>query len=267
MQGRLSPMVHNKIQCFPWEHWQDEFAHAHALGLSLMEWTLDQERLYENPLMTVAGQARIRTLMQRHRVAVPSLTGDCFMQTPFYKALPTDRVQLLRDLQNILQSCAAIGIRYILIPLVDNGSITTDEEERLLKAGLAQVVPDLKKHAQKILFESDFAPTRLRTFMNDLSPECFGINYDSGNSAALGFDPDEEFVTYGAWIVNVHIKDRVRGGTTVPLGTGNTDFPKVFRGLRKMGYQGNYILQTARSSTGQHAQCLANYRNMVLEWI
>jgi L-ribulose-5-phosphate 3-epimerase len=59
MQGRLSPVINGKIQEFPWDSWQLEFDVASSLGFEIMEWTLDQDRLYENPLMTKKGQLDI----------------------------------------------------------------------------------------------------------------------------------------------------------------------------------------------------------------
>mgnify|MGYP007072153412 CR=1 FL=1 len=59
MQGRLSPIVDGKIQSFPWDNWKNEIIIAKSIGLSQMEWTLDQDRLYENPLMTLEGQQEI----------------------------------------------------------------------------------------------------------------------------------------------------------------------------------------------------------------
>ena len=44
---------------------------------------------------------------------------------------------------------------------------------------------------------------------------------DIGNSASLGLNPLDEFEAFGDRILNVHVKDRVLGGTTVPLGLGN----------------------------------------------
>ena len=49
MQGRLSPMLNNKIQAFPWDNWENEIVEASRNNFSLMEWTLDDERLFENP--------------------------------------------------------------------------------------------------------------------------------------------------------------------------------------------------------------------------
>ena len=82
MQGRLSPVISGKIQEFPWKNWRQEFDIASRLGFSLMEWTLDQERLYESPLMTEIGQLEIIKLSHNYGIRIPSLTGDCFMQSP-----------------------------------------------------------------------------------------------------------------------------------------------------------------------------------------
>jgi len=62
MQGRLSTSVDGRIQAFPWLTWADEFEKSDACGISRMEWTLDQDRLYDNPLLTKSGQSEIRAL-------------------------------------------------------------------------------------------------------------------------------------------------------------------------------------------------------------
>ena len=85
MQGRLSPLINGKIQEFPWDNWRQEFVIASGMGFTLMEWTLDQNRLYECPLMTENGQQEIIKLSSCYGVKIPSLTGDCFMQSPFWK--------------------------------------------------------------------------------------------------------------------------------------------------------------------------------------
>lgn len=62
MQGRLSLLVDERIQALPWLTWADEFEKADACGIILMECTLDQDRLYDNPLLTKSGQSEIRAL-------------------------------------------------------------------------------------------------------------------------------------------------------------------------------------------------------------
>lgn len=267
MQGRLSPIIAGKIQCFPSTSWREEFFLASQLGFSLMEWTLDQEGLYDNPLMSVAGQAAILDLKKKCGVNILSLTGDCFMQAPFYKEQGQSRKLLLEDLHRIISASACIGIKYILIPLVDNGRLENRLQEQNLFAGLKTCEPVLSVNGQKIVFESDYCPSRLREFIDCLNPLFYGINYDMGNSAALGFNADEEFTAYGDRIDNIHIKDRLLGGTTVPLGTGNADFKRIFRNIHAVDYRGNLILQTARAQNGEHAQVLMGYRDQVLNWL
>lgn len=267
MQGRLCNQVDGKIQAFPWQDWETEFPLAKAISIPLMEWTLDQDQLYENPLMTTTGQAQIRQLSFQHGVTVPSLTGDCFMQTPFWKASGLARTKLKEDFQAICRACPQIGIQMIVVPLVDNGRLeTTEQEDNLVKYLLTQQ-SDLANLGVSILFESDFSPTELARFIDRLPPEQFGLNYDIGNSAALGFDPQEEFATYGHRVLNVHVKDRVLGGMTVPLGTGNADFEAVFGALARLNYSGNFILQTARAMDGDHAGVLSEYLDFTRAWM
>jgi hexulose-6-phosphate isomerase len=266
MQGRLSPMVDGKIQAFPWRHWESEFEAAAAIGIPTMEWTLDQYRLHENPLLTRAGRERIADLTRTTGVEVASVTGDCFMQAPFYKAAGGERRRLLDDLDAVIDATAAVGAKLIVFPLVDNGSIEAAEHEAALRQGLRQVETRLRELDVRIAFESDFGPARLAGFIAGFPADVFGINYDIGNSASLGFDPDEEIGAYGERIDHVHVKDRVRGGTTVPLGTGDAKFERVFAGVRRAGYRGDFVLQTARAADGDHARALARYRDMTEAW-
>ena len=267
MQGRLSPVVNGKIQEFPWGNWKQEFGLASSLGFGLMEWTLDQDRLYENPLMTKKGQIDILKLSDTYGIKIPSLTGDCFMQSPFWKLYGAEKKNRQKDLTSILNGCEKVGITQIVIPLVDGGRIDNSEQELALLDFLLEIEILISNMGIQIVFESDFSPEMLKLFIAQFSPKTFGINYDTGNSAALGFKVEKEFKAYGDRILNVHIKDRVLGGTTVPLGHGNTDFTEVFHQLAKIEYSGNHILQTARSGDGDHLGVLDGYKSMAEQWM
>jgi L-ribulose-5-phosphate 3-epimerase len=267
MQGRLSPLVNGRIQAFPWDNWKDEFSLAQQINVHMMEWTLDQELLHENPLLTETGQAEIRDLCQRHELSIPSLTGDCFMQAPLWKAQGAQRIALERDFVEIVKGCSAVGISMLVVPLVDNGRLEDMDQEDALVRFLETQADFLAANRQKVLFESDYVPRDLARFIARLDPDLFGINYDMGNSAALGFNPHKEFAAYGQRVFNVHVKDRVLGGTTVPLGTGSVNFDAVFAALAQINYRGNFILQTARDAYGNHADVLCTYRDMTVGWL
>ena len=266
MQGRLSPPVDGKIQAFPWDFWQHEFPAAQNLGLGLMEWTLDQDRLYQNPLLTLHGQQEIRRLCQAHQLAIPSLTGDCFMQAPLWKAQGQVKAALESDFIAIARACAEVGVEMIVVPLVDNGRLENEQQEEKLLVFMLANADMFRELGLRIIFESDFAPAELARFISRLPADVFGVNYDIGNSASLGYKPEEEFAAYGSRIVNVHVKDRVLGGTTVPLGTGNADFPTVFRLLREATYPGYMIMQTARAKDDDHAGALRQYMGQIEAW-
>lgn len=266
MQGRLSPLVNNKIQAFPYENWKTEFSEADRLGIRAMEWTLDQHNLHSNPLMTDFGRAEIGSLSSKFNVEVPSVTGDCFMQSPFWKIEGRQSLQLQADLKSVIYSCSKMGISKLVVPLVDNGSIETDAQRLKLLDFSKTLLPSLKRSKIQIVFESDFAPEKLKEFIDDFDTSFFGVNYDIGNSAALGFDVEKEFDAYGHRVRNVHIKDRIYNGNTVPLGLGCADFDKMFGKLKEFQYDGNLILQTARATDGNHSIVLKKYSRMVAKW-
>lgn len=265
MQGRLSPPVDGKIQAFPWEHWRDEFPAAHALGLDLMEWTLDQARLAENPLMTASGRGELATLSQEFAVEVGSLTGDIFMQAPFWRESGAPRAARLREFDLVVAACAAAGIGIVVVPLVDDGALRSPAEEDVLVRELLERHRSFQQGAVRVAFECDYPPAQLARFIGRLPRDSFGVNYDIGNSAALDYDCGEEIAAFGQRIINVHVKDRVKGGTTVPLGSGNADLPRALSLIAASGYSGSFILQTARARDGDHAVAIARYRDMCRE--
>jgi L-ribulose-5-phosphate 3-epimerase len=259
MQGRLVNQIDGKIQAFPVEHWREEFPAAQKLGLHWLEWTLDAQGLEDNPFCTVAGRTEIQQLCYQYDLKVGTLTGDCFMQRPFWKAKGTELSRRLWELDLVLEGAAVLGVRQVVVPLVDHGRLDTAEEEELLITQLTARVELLRLKRVGIAFESDFSPYRLATFIAKLPADVFGINYDIGNSASLGFDPFLEFAAYGSRVCNVHMKDRVLGGTTVPLGTGGANFDAVFENLARHKYLGLVILQTARAQDGDHGRALRGY--------
>jgi len=267
MQGRLSLMEGKKIQSFPWLNWKNEFKIGKKLSFKLLEWTLDYKKLYSNPLMLKSGQKEIKNLCTKYNFKITSLTGDCFMQKPFWKTKKSKISKLQNDFLNIINESAKVGIKFIILPLVDNGKIENKKQEMILVSFLKKIYPILRTNKLKILFESDFEPKKYLKFIKKFNPNLIGINYDTGNSASLGFDAKREISIYGKYINNVHIKDRVYRGKTVELGKGNTNFSVIFEKLKQIKYKGNFILQGARSQNKQDAKILIKYRDFVIKFL
>ena len=76
------------------------------------------------------------------------------------------------------------------------------------------------------------------------------VNYDIGNSAALGYNPIEELGVYGDRISDIHIKDRTLGGGPIVLGDGDADFDSFFNALSRIDYHGPFIMQAFRDDEG-----------------
>ena len=85
MQGRLSKPLNGKIQSFPKYSWKKEFNLANKLSFKFLEWTLDYEDLDKNPLMMQEIHPKIKALSKKYNIKIKSITGDCFMQKPFWK--------------------------------------------------------------------------------------------------------------------------------------------------------------------------------------
>lgn len=270
MQGRLSKPVNGKIQAFPNKTWQKEFPIAKNIGFRKMEWTIDFEGIFQNPLMTLQGRERINQLKNKYSLSIPSITGDCFMQKPFWKEKDQDSKDLKNLFLQVIKNCSLLDIKYIIVPIVDNGSIDSIDDEEIIIEFFNTNSSIFKKLGLQILFESDFKPDKLKLFMENFDPNIFGINYDIGNSASLDYDVREEFDAYGELIKNVHVKDRKLFGETVPLMDGNANLEVVFKTLLKNNYSGNLILQTARCKDGNHACTLSKYRqitkNLILKY-
>ena len=261
IQGRLSPIIYNRIQCFPVNYWREELYYGSRSGFSIIEWTVDSPTLPKNPILEMKGQLEIKSIFDSLKISIPSVTCDFFMENPPWKKSFLDHSALTDIFDSLFRSTDILGPLILVVPLVDNSSITDllHFEQTL---DLLQNC-DLDKFPIKIAFESDFEPRELTTLILELPERQFGINLDLGNSAALGFVPEEEVGSYGKRIINVHVKDRLIGGTSVHFGTGNTDFNAYLRELKNIGYSGNYILQSQRSVNNQHLDELRYCKNYV----
>ncbi|MEO9945564.1 sugar phosphate isomerase/epimerase family protein [Paraglaciecola sp.] len=247
MQGRLTPRYQGRYQCHPNGHWQSEFFVAKSLGLSLIEFIVDSWYLEDNPLLSHDGLAELQKISDESGVRVKTLCADVFMDMQFIGNSAAHALKLLNQLITI---SLKLGIRDIVIPCVDRSSLQnftskTDEFVRLLKP-VCQYASSL---GIRLNLETDLPPKPFNSLLNMLGRDNIWVNYDIGNSASLGFCPDEEFTLYGDRISNVHIKDRTLNGGSVILGTGDANFQSVIAQLKSINFSGPLIFQAARAES------------------
>jgi hexulose-6-phosphate isomerase len=263
IQGRLSPITNNRIQQFPWDTWQNEFSIASKNDINLIEWTIDTFKFYLNPLINLNQWEEINTIASKNNILIPSVTCDYFMENPPWKS---DIDLIKKGIIAIFQGMKNISAKILVVPLVDNSSLLDSSNADTVKNLFINLIPEMIQNNIQIAFECDLNPEELLHFISEFDKNYFGINYDIGNSASLGFDPNKEFEAYGSRITNVHVKDRKINGPTIPLGEGDADFLRIFGLLHEVNYQGNLILQTARSKEGKDAELLVKYKKLVEGW-
>ncbi|MBZ5723465.1 MAG: sugar phosphate isomerase/epimerase [Acidobacteriia bacterium] len=248
MQGRLVEPVEGRIQAFPREQWAVEFPNAAAAGLEAIEWIYDTYGLGANPLENPQGISRINQLSRNHGVAVRSVCADYFMDFAFVRASEADRALRLDKLVWLLGEARQIGVTRIVLPFVDQSAICNEADRDAVVEVLQRVLPVARSLTIELHLETGLAPDDFAALLARVPDPFVKVNYDSGNSSSLGYRPSEELAAYGRRLGSVHIKDRVRGAGTVPLGQGDANFDELFTGLRSLNYQGDFILQVARAT-------------------
>lgn len=254
MQGRLSPPEGGRIQSFPSETWEREFEIAAEVGLSCIEWIYETETESKNPLGTDAGTKEILKVARGSGVAVRSVCADYYMLERLVGQDGSVNATAVHHLRGLLERVGALGAAHIVLPFVDSSSLADVSQLHGLLRLLDAVLPDADAAEVELHLETDLGPVRLAKILSKGAHSRLKVNYDTGNSASLGYDPEVELEQVGAHLGSVHIKDRIPGGPTVRLGEGGVDFPTCFRIFHQMGYERPYILQTARDQTISEAE-------------
>jgi hexulose-6-phosphate isomerase len=245
MQGRLSPRIDGKIQAYPAKTWQKEFEIAQEIGYTAIEWIVEKP-LEINAMMSKSGMTEIKNVISKTEVRIDYVCADIFMQQPLVRMsqeIKEENKELLKDILLNAKEVGAIGVE---IPFVDVSSIKSESEKNELITCMQEAFELAKEIGMKISLETDLNPKSFKELLDRINLEHVQANYDIGNSASLGFNPIEEIEAFGNRILNVHVKDRILGGATVPLGAGNSDIKLVFQKLNEIGYSGGITMQAAR---------------------
>ena len=250
MQGRLLPKYQGRYQAHPIGYWEDEFEIAASLGVDLIEFILDYNDFEENPLMSASGCKKIIEIANQSDVKVKTICADYFMDAPLHSTdlnVATLSAAVLREL--IINS-RTIGVTDIVLPLVDQSSVRDSESQDQFIRAIEPFLPYLDENNMNLNLETDLDPTAFKSLLNQINSDRVTVNYDTGNSAGLGYDPEQEFAAYGDRITDIHIKDRVKNGFSVCLGQGSADFTQIFKCVQNYGYSGPFIMQAFRDDDG-----------------
>jgi L-ribulose-5-phosphate 3-epimerase len=155
------------------------------------------------------------------------------MDKPLVRASQAELEDRLNTFHWLLERGRLIGINRMVIPFVDASRIDTQAEFDGVVMLLQRVLSRPGKPGSRFTWKHPWPRARFAELLSRLPDPRLKVNYDSGNSSSLGYAPREEFAAYGERVGSVHIKDRLLGASTVPLGTGDADFLPWLKVLRK----------------------------------
>ena len=261
IQGRLLPKYKGRYQAHPVGYWQNEFPVAKQLGLDCIEFILDFNDAEKNPLLCDGGVDKILSACDSSGVAVKTVCADYLMEAPLHSENNQVAEKSTEVLRRLIYSSAELGVTDIVIPCVDQSTLNGKQPTNRLVSRFNSLLDLVELKKINLSLEADLAPEPFHELLVRFDSNRVTVNYDIGNSAALGFDPVEELEAYGDRITDIHIKDRVLDGGSVVLGTGNADFERFFNKLNSFKYTGPFLMQAYRDDEG-----ISVFREQ-LEWI
>jgi len=248
MGGRLVNSTNNLIQSFSHEFWKKEFELAKICGFNSIEWVFDD---LKNPILTDNGIVEINSLSKKNDISIDSVCADFFMTRKLFNTSSLDLEKNIEILKKLIDNSSKLGIKLVEIPLVDSSSMKTITQKNNLKNNIKKVLPIAEEKNIVINLETDLPPLEFKNYIESFDSDHLKVNYDVGNSTSLGYNIENELKILSKYITNIHIKDRLFNGPTVPLGKGNVDFDLFFKTLSTINYSGYLIIQGARENESQ----------------
>jgi len=246
MQGRLSPSLLGRQQYFPSETWEMEYGLAAELGFDSIEWLVDMESFDDNPIFTKIGLKRIKALQSRFDVSNLTVCADILKEKSFITGNSNLSDSAVHVLEKLIIASIEIGAKCLIVPLIEQSSLKKHIQSEQLGEALNPIFDIAKKQNLKLAIESDLPAAVLKNWIDSINHPSVGVNFDMGNSVALGYSVKDEVLELGSSIYGVHIKDRKVGGSNVSLGHGDVNFDIALESLQKVAYSGPLILETFR---------------------
>ena len=211
---------------------------------------MDFNDVNQNPLIKNDGLFEIHKLVDETQVIVKTICADYFMDAPLQSKNTSISSSSANLLIQLIKNASSLGVTDIVIPCVDQSSLRTNDSIAKFIKKLIPIEEFAYKYDINLSLETDLPPLLFGELLDNFQSNKVTVNYDIGNSSALGFDFYEELRVYGSRISDIHIKDRVLGGGSVVLGSGNANFFAFFEALKKYSYEGPFIMQAYRDDQG-----------------
>lgn len=237
--------------------WTTRLSVAEKLGFHYVEISIDEtdKRLARLEWTTAERKDFCRTILDSP-LTVPTMCLSGHRRYPLGSHDPEVRRQALELMEKAILFCVDTGVRTIQLAGYDVYYEPGDEDTRNWYLEGMQKSLEIAAREQVMLameiMDHPFMNSIVK-FMNlrKLLPSpWFTVYPDIGNLSAWGNDVPAELDLGFQHIVALHLKETIgvtesHQGTfkEVPFGTGCVDFPALFATLKKLNYQGPFLIE------------------------
>jgi sugar phosphate isomerase/epimerase len=172
----------------------------------------------------------------------------------------------VRALCDLIESCADLGVKRILLPLLEQAAVDTPELRDEIVPHLKQCAAVAERHGLILGLEMEIPGADYAALIERIAEPSVRAYYDTGNSTAQGFDISLDVVPLLPQLAAVHIKDRKKHAGSVPVGSGDANFDGFLRTVKGGGFSGDFVFEhffeadpegAARSALGYLRERLA----------
>ena len=259
--------------------WKERLALAKELGFDFVEISIDEtdERLGRMSWSTEQRLELVGAILETG-VDVPSMCLSGHRRFPLGSRDPMVRKQALELMEKAIRFSLDTGVRVIQIAAYDEYYRDSDEEtDSLFRQTFLECEKLARKYQVMLSFEIMDTPyfNSIDKFL-DLKHEftsCWTSVYpDVGNLSAWGNDVPHQLEKGIDWITAIHLKDTLAVTDKfpgvfkeVPFGTGCVDFPKVFTALKRLDYQGPFLIEMWTGKEKNPEQAIRDARSFILK--
>jgi len=247
MQGRVLPQRLDHLQIFPISNWQEEICRVDELGFDCIELLFDKELILSKLLNDVDNLKSLKIELDStiNNFAAESICVDYLSSIP---VLNSETEHLFhQEIVKLIDNVKGTTIDVLIIPFCDANFVRTKKDLQLVLEWIEEKKKDEIASESNIILALELSLTaiQIQSAFNRHSFKNIAICFDLGNARGAGYCPEEEISVLNTLIAHVHIKDKKVNGPNVMLGEGDVNFSACFKSLKEIGYEGQFILETA----------------------
>jgi len=225
--------------------WSTLYQTARDLGFEGLE--LGVGPTYDSSeLWSPEGRKALKGVSASTGVLTPSICIHSYWNYSFASPDPEVRARARRIAEEAALAAAEMGAKNILVPFTCPTGVDDNTARARWIEGVKAAAPAAVSNGVVFCLENvgktfANAPKDIVSVVDAIGSPAVQVYYDPGNAVHNDMDPLEGIRTLGKRIRHVHVKE-VKG---TYIGEGIVPWPLIIAELRKVGYDGWLILETA----------------------